>query len=154
MHHGSALIGFLMLCAVGAVVQAAQQDGVVTVPSAHDVPTTVDRLETAVRAAGLHVFDRIDHAAGARKVGLELRPTVLLVFGNPKVGTRLMHCSPRVALDLPMKALVWEDAHGKVWLSYDDPGWIAARHHATGCEAVVNKMRGALRKLSGTATAP
>jgi uncharacterized protein (DUF302 family) len=154
MFHKALFVGALAFSAVAAVMPAAGNDGVITVQSAHDVPTTVDRLEEAVRGAGLHVFDRIDHAAGAGKAGLELRPTELLIFGNPRVGTRLMHCSQRAALDLPMKALAWEDADGKVWLSYNDPAWLAARHDARGCEAVVEKMEGALKKLSREATAP
>ena len=150
--HWKAVLAVWALCVWGVVALAAEDEGVISVRSAHDVRTTMDRLESAVRAAGLNVFDRIDHAAGAAKVGLTLRPTQLLIFGNPKVGTRLMHCSQRAALDLPMKALVWEDANGHVWLSYNDPAYLAARHHAQGCNTVVEKMQRALYRLAAEAT--
>ena len=103
-------------------------DGLITIPSSYGPQETMDRLETEVMAKGLTVFARIDHAAGAAKVGLPLRPTELLIFGSAKAGTPLMQSNQDVGIDLPLKVLVWEDAAGKTWLSYNDPKWIAGRH--------------------------
>jgi len=105
--------------------------GLTTVPSRHDVKVTVDRLEAAAKAKGLTIFARVDHAAGARTVGLTLRPTELLIFGNAKGGTPLMQLQQTIGIDLPLKALAWEDAAGKTWLSYNEPAWLASRHCLT-----------------------
>jgi uncharacterized protein (DUF302 family) len=102
--------------------------GLTTIESRHDVKTTIDRLEAAAKAKGLSVFARIDHGAGALAAGLPLRPTELLIFGNAKGGTPLMQAEQTVGIDLPLKALAWQDAAGKTWLSYNDVAWIAARH--------------------------
>ena len=104
------------------------ENGLVTVASTHSVKETIDRLEAAVKAKGLTVFARVDHAAGASAVGMPLRPTELLIFGNAKGGTPLMQAAQTIGIDLPLKALAWEDAAGKVWLSYNDPAWLAGRH--------------------------
>jgi uncharacterized protein (DUF302 family) len=104
------------------------QSGIVTVESRFSVAETIDRLADLVQRAGLIVFARIDHGAGARDVGLELRPTELLIFGNPRGGTPLMLDRQIAGIDLPVKALAWEDESGKVWLSYNDGQWIAKRH--------------------------
>lgn len=103
-------------------------DGLITVESRFGVTETIDRLAEVVKRAGLLVFARIDHAAGARDVGASLRPTELLIFGNPKGGTPLMQDRQLAGIDLPVKALAWEDEQGKVWLSYNDAHWIAERH--------------------------
>jgi uncharacterized protein (DUF302 family) len=103
-------------------------DGLTTLPSAFDARETMDRLEAELRSRGVSIFDRIDHAAGAAQAGLALRPTELLIFGSPKAGTPLMQANQSVGIDLPLKALVWKDASGKVWLSYNDPSWVARRH--------------------------
>jgi uncharacterized protein (DUF302 family) len=104
-------------------------DGLITVPSAHDFEKTLGRLLAALAEKSITVFARVDHAAGAKDVGLRLRPTTLVVFGNPVAGTPLMEASQFAGIDLPLKALVWEDAGGTVRLTYNDPHWIAARHH-------------------------
>jgi len=103
-------------------------NGMTTIPSAFGVKETVDRLEGAIKAKGLTVFARIDHAAGAAAVDMPLRPTEVLVFGNAKGGTPLMEVNQSAGIDLPLKALVYQDADGKVWLAYNDPSWIADRH--------------------------
>ncbi len=103
-------------------------EGLTTVPSAHGVKDTIDRLESDVKSKGMTIFARVDHAAGAKAVGLALRPTELLLFGNARGGTPLMQANQRIGIDLPLKALAWEDADGKVWLSYNEPAWLAARH--------------------------
>ena len=100
----------------------------VTKPSKYSVPETIDRIERAVTAKGMQVFGRIDHGGEANKVGLAMRPTELLIFGNPKGGTALMVARPTVAIDLPMKALAWEDNDGKVWLTYNSPELLHERH--------------------------
>ena len=126
--------------------------GVITIPSAFDVSTTADRLESVLKKKGMTVFARINHTEGAARVGLKLRPTELVIFGNPKVGTPLMHCSQSVAIDLPQKALIWKDSGGKVWLSYNDPAYLSNRHGITGCAEVKKKITNALAKFSNAAT--
>ena len=103
-------------------------NGLITLASHHAVKATIDRLETAARAKGLTIFARVDHAAGATSVGMPLRPTELLIFGNARGGTPLMQDRQTAGIDLPLKALAWEDADGKVWLTYNDAYWIAERH--------------------------
>jgi uncharacterized protein (DUF302 family) len=103
-------------------------EGLITIASNKSVANTIDRLEAEVKAKGMKVFARIDHAAGAKDAGLALRPIQLLIFGNAKAGTPLMQASQTAGIDLPLRALAWEDANGKVWLSYNEPLWIASRH--------------------------
>ncbi|MEN8198478.1 MAG: DUF302 domain-containing protein [Thermodesulfobacteriota bacterium] len=133
---------------------AVADSGLVTVKSSHTVKETADRLENVLQKKGMTLFDRIDHAAGARKVGKELRPTELLIFGNPKVGTPLMQCGQTMAIDLPQKALIWEDAGGQVWFSYNEPEYMARRHNSTGCLEVIKKVEGVLANFAAAATAP
>jgi uncharacterized protein (DUF302 family) len=102
--------------------------GIVDVPSPYSVPETLARLESILKEKGLTVFARIDHSGGAEKVGLQMRPAQLLIFGSPKGGTPLMVAAPRLAIDLPLKALVWQDAQDKVWLSYNTPEYLQQRH--------------------------
>ncbi len=129
----------------------AGEDGIVRKTSANSVQGTLDKLEQIVRNKGFTVFARIDHAAGAKKVGKELRPTQLLIFGNPKIGTLLMQSNQTVALDLPIRVAAWEDAQGTVWIAYTDPAYLTARHQVTDREKVVAKMTGALHKLTDAA---
>lgn len=131
---------------------AFAQSGMINVQSKHDVVTTADRLESVLREKGMNVFARIDHAAGARKAGLQLPPTQLLIFGNPKVGTPLMQCARTVAIDLPQKALIWRNAQGKVWLTYNDPAYLAERHGIGECNGVIKKVSGALANFAKAAT--
>jgi len=111
---------------MGAYVMAA--DGLTTVPSSFEPKETMDRFEAEIKARGMTVFAQVDHAAGAAEVGLPLLPTALLIFGSAKAGTPLMQANQAIGIDLPLKALVYEDAAGKVWLSYNDPRWLARRH--------------------------
>jgi uncharacterized protein (DUF302 family) len=123
-------------------------EGLVSIPSSFDPKETMDRLEAALRASGVTIFARIDHAAGAAEVGETLRPTELLIFGNPKAGTPLMQAGQTIGIDLPLKALVWQDAAGKTQLSYNEPGWLAKRHGlGTGADQTVANMAGMLAKL-------
>ena len=128
-------------------------EGMISVKSAHPVSVTADRLEKILASKGMTVFKRINHAAGAAKVGKELRPTELVIFGNPKVGTPLMLCSHSIAIDLPQKALIWEDAGGQVWFSYNDPQFLALRHNTQGCDAVLKKVAMALGNFAKAASA-
>jgi uncharacterized protein (DUF302 family) len=127
-------------------------DGMTRVKSAHSVTVTIDKLESALKNKGMAIFKRVPHSASAAKVGLELRETELLIFGNPKIGTLLMQCQQSAALDLPMKALAYKDENGQVWLAYNDPQYIANRHHVDGCQKVIGKMTKALANFSKAAT--
>jgi uncharacterized protein (DUF302 family) len=134
------------------------ENGLTALPSAHSAKDTMDRLEAEVKAKGLTVFARIDHAAGAKEVGMALRPTELLIFGNARGGTPLMQALQTTGIDLPLKALVYEDAGGKVWLAYNEPAWIAQRHaHSAGDAASVSevtaRLAAALAALAKAATA-
>jgi uncharacterized protein (DUF302 family) len=103
-------------------------NGLIQLSSPHTVMETFARLETIVQAKGLTILARIDHSGDAAKAGLQMRPTKLLIFGNAKAGTPLMIASPSIAIDLPLKALVWQDDEGKVWLSYNSPNYLKERH--------------------------
>src|SRR6478672_9957055 len=129
-------------------------EGLTTVPSNFGPKETMDRLETEIRTKGLEVFARIDHAGGAAEVGLKLAPTELIIFGNARAGTPLMQSVQTVGIDLPLKVLVWEDAGGKTWLSYNEPSWIARRHGVRNAEQVVSKMGAALSAMARKAANP
>jgi uncharacterized protein (DUF302 family) len=105
------------------------EEGLVSVASKYPVKDTLDRLEAELKAKGITLFARIDHAAGAATVAMPLRPTEVLIFGNPKGGTPLMQSNQTIGIDLPLKVLGWQDADGKVWLTYNDVSWLARRHH-------------------------
>jgi len=127
--------------------------GLTTIPSSFGPKETMHRLETAVQAKGMTVFARIDHAAGATAVGQSLRPTEVLIFGNAKAGTPLMNSVQTIGLDLPLKALVWQDATGKTWLSYNDPAWLAQRHGiGPETQPMVGNMTAALTGVAKAAT--
>jgi uncharacterized protein (DUF302 family) len=129
-------------------------DGLTTLRSSFGPKETMDKLEAEVKAKGLTVFARIDHAAGAAEVGLSLRPTEVLIFGNARGGTPLMQSLQTIAIDLPLKALVWQDAAGVTWLSYNDPGWLAKRHGlGREVDAAVNAVTAALASVAKAATA-
>jgi uncharacterized protein (DUF302 family) len=102
--------------------------GYISKLSPHSVPETIQRLSALLKSKGVAIFALIDHSGEAEKAGLKMRPTQLLIFGNPKGGTPLMLAAPSTAIDLPLKALVWEDADGKVWLSYNSPDYLQQRH--------------------------
>ncbi|MGD8588625.1 MAG: DUF302 domain-containing protein [Chromatiales bacterium] len=129
-------------------------DGLVDVQSQFGVAETLDRFEAAAKDAGLHIFARLDHAKGATSVGQQLRPTELLIFGNPKVGTGVMSSNQQAGIELPMKVLAWEDAEGVVWLSYTRPDYLFQRFQITDRAEVEKQMSGALAKLSKAATQP
>ena len=131
-------------------------DSELTTVSSHWGPKeTLDRLEAEVKAKGLTVFARIDHSAGAAAVGMTLLPTAVLIFGNAKGGTPLMQANQAIGIDLPLKALVWQDASGNTWLSYNDPAWLAQRHGlGHEVEAPVKAMTAMLGAVTRAATGP
>jgi uncharacterized protein (DUF302 family) len=127
-------------------------DGLTTIESHFGPKETLDRLENDVKAKGLTVFARIDHAAGAATVGMTLLPTAVLIFGNARGGTPLMQASQLIGIDLPLKVLVWQDTSGKTWLSYYDPGVLAKRYGLSGEMATpVGNLATALRGLASKA---
>jgi len=107
-------------------------EGFVVLASSHGPKDTMERLKAAVTARGMTIFAHIDHAGAAKDVGMTLAPTEVLIFGSPKAGTPLMQASQTLGIDLPLKALVWQDGAGKTWLGYNDPRWLARRHGVTG----------------------
>ena len=134
--------------------RAMAADGLTTMRSNHWPKDTMNRFEAEVKARGMTIFARIDHAAGATAVGLSLPPTELLIFGNAKGGTPLMQSVQTIGIDLPLKALVWQDASGDTFLSYNDPAWLAKRHGVNGAsDAVVGNMSAALQAVARAATA-
>lgn len=123
-------------------------------PSPYSVNETLDRLTNVLKKKGITIFARVDHAAGAAKVGKKLRPTALLIFGNPKLGTPLMQSSQLIGLDLPLKALAYEDDKGKVWLAYQMPDYLKAKYAIADRDPVFAKITGALGKLTDAALKP
>ncbi|AIW21477.1 DUF302 domain-containing protein [Vibrio coralliilyticus] len=144
-----ASLGAILLSASMSVIAA---QGVVMHESPYSVKETADRFEAIAKKKGLNIFARVDHQANAEGVGLELRPTELIIFGNPKVGTPLMQCAQSVAIDLPQKVLVTQDKEQKVWLSYNDPNYIKQRHDVKGCDEVITKVTNVLSGLSKATT--
>jgi uncharacterized protein (DUF302 family) len=126
----------------------------VTVPSAHNTTETARRLKALLTQKGIELFAHIDHAAAARKVGLSLRPTEVLIFGNPKAGTPLMQSQQTLGLDLPLRVLLWEDEACKVWLAYRRVKSLARQHHVTGHEGTIKALDDGLAALARAAAAP
>lgn len=146
------VVALMLLLALPA---AASAQGQMTVlPSKFPVQETADRLAKAIEEKGIKIAARIDHAAAAKAAGLELPPTVVLMFGNPKLGTPLMQANPRAGLDLPMKMLVWQDDAGKVWLGYAPPSALQTRYELQGkpAEDALKTMTGALGAFAKAAT--
>lgn len=147
------IVTFGLMLTIGApAMAAAEEEALVVETSPHDVPATVQRLEAAVVAKGAKVVAAIDHAA-ARASGLSLRPTVLVLFGNPKLGTPLMQSEQTAGLDLPLRVLVWQDAAGATQVGYTPPAAIAARHRIEDHGELIEKMAGALSAITAEATA-
>ena len=131
----------------------ASENGLISLASKHSVDETLQRLETLLQEKNISVFAKVDHSGEAAKTGMEMRPTKLLIFGNPKGGTPLMQATPTVGIDLPLKALVWQDASGSTWLSYNDPAWVVQRHGLDDqAKATVTAMTAALRAIASKAT--
>ena len=137
-----------------STVNETHIEGLTTIASNFGPKETMDRLETEIRTKGMEVFARIDHAAGAAEAGLNLRPTELVIFGNALGGTPLMQSAQTIGIDLPLKALVWEDAAGKTWISYNEPKWIVQRHDVANAQPIVTKMADLLSAISTAAAGP
>lgn len=131
---------------------AVAADGMIRVESEYSVPETAERLVGALEDAGMTVMARVDHAANAESVDRSLRPTRVVIFGNPAAGTPLMRCSQTTAIDLPQKALIWEDVDGTVWLGYNSPDYLQERHAISGCEEQLAGVEQALAKFALAAT--
>lgn len=145
-------IALVVAISLSAVVATAA-DGLTAVKSPRDAKATMDRLEDIAKQRGLMIFARIDHAAGAARIGKTLRPTEVLIFGSPQGGTPLMECAQTVGIDLPLKALVWTDASNQVWVGYNDVPYLAKRHGAPECPAAANVGK-ALAGIAEAAVAP
>ncbi|NOQ88103.1 MAG: DUF302 domain-containing protein [Gammaproteobacteria bacterium] len=143
---------FAIATSASTLAIADEADGMIRVKSIHDVSTTINKLEAALAKKGMTIFKHVSHSDGAKKVGLKIRDTELLIFGNPKLGTLLMQCKQSAALDLPLKALAYKDEDDQVWLAYNDPNYIAKRHRISHCNQVTDKMSKALANFSKVAT--
>ena len=127
--------------------------GMIAIKSAHSAKVTMDRYEAAVKAAAMNIFARVDHAAGAQRVGKTLRPTEVLIWGSPQAGTPMLECSQTVGIDLPQKALVWQDASGDVYLAWNDPvHLVTTRHETKGCEGVTTSIAQSMANFAKQAT--
>jgi len=133
---------------------AYAENGLISVKSTFDVNTTTDRLENALKAKGMTVFSRVRHSDAAIKIGVTIRPTQLLIFGNPKVGSPLIACKQSIAIDLPQKALISQDENNVVWLTYNDPKYLATRHNVSECKDNIMKIEKALDNFAQKATQP
>jgi len=142
----------ILLSLISTQSFALDSNGIIKIKSAHSPSATINKLEAVLNKKGMTIFKRVNHTTGAAKVGLELRPTELLIFGNPKVGTPLMLCSQTAALDLPQKALAYKDENGQTWLAYNDPAYMAKRHNIQGCEKPIQKVTNALANFAKAAT--
>tara|TARA_R110002051_G_scaffold317264_2_gene398253 strand:- start:392 stop:850 length:459 start_codon:yes stop_codon:yes gene_type:complete len=142
----------LALVTLIASTHALALESLITVESHYSAKETADRFESIIKDKGFTVFARIDHQKNAAGVNLTLRPTEVIVFGNPNMGTQLIQCNQLAAIDLPQKALISEDADNKVWLSYNNPQYLKQRHNIAGCDKVMSKIAAALNTLSIAAT--
>jgi len=145
-----ALFGLMAL----AATPFAQADDLVVRQSHHPVGTTLDRLQKALaKNPVIFVAARVNHAAAAQKVGMHLPPIEVVIFGNPKLGTPLMHSNPRIGVDLPLKVVAWQDKNGRTWIGYTDPRKLADRYGIRDRTEVINKISGALSKMTAAAAA-
>jgi len=145
--------GILIIISLIALIptMSMAENGMISKKSQHSVKVTLDRLEKVLRKKGIVIVTRWSHDAGAKKTGVALRPTELLLFGNPKLGSHFFTSKQSAGLDLPMKALAWKDENGQVWLTYNDPSYIANRHGVNDRAKIVKKMAGALNNLTNIA---
>ncbi len=140
-----------VLLVLFTVLPLMAAEGLINVQSDFSVKETTDRLENILNEKGMTIFNQINHSDAAQKVGVELRETRLIIFGNPKVGSPLMQCQQSVAIDLPQKAIIWEDDKSKVWISYNDPRYLGKRHNINGCDKVITKVEKALSGITKAA---
>lgn len=145
------LVLFMALIFAAPSVWAGDVDGLVVKKSPYSAKKTLNRLEKILRSKGITIVKRWSHSRGGKKAGIPLRPTELLIFGNPKLGTHFFTSKQTAGIDLPMKALAWKDESGQVWLAYNDPAYIAKRHGIEDRDPVVKKMSGALNAMTNAA---
>ena len=143
------LAAALITTCISASAMAAE--GVVNIAASKSVAETADNLEKVFASKGMTIFNRIKHSESAKEVGIELRDTEVIIFGNPKIGSQLMKCQQSVAIDLPQKLLVWEDEDSNVWITYNDPAYLVDRHSIEGCDEVANTVSNALSNLTNAA---
>lgn len=146
------LLGVVLVSTLVVAPVFADENGLITLKSKYSVKETIDRLEGVLKKKGITVALRWNHSERGNGVGIPLRPTELLIFGNPKLGTHMFTSKQTAGIDFPMKALAWEDEKGQVWYTYNDPGYLAKRHGVSGRDEVLAKMTGALKKFSAVAT--
>ena len=146
------LLMLLAVAIINPLITYAADNGLITKKSKYSTEETLDRLTAALKEKGIRVFARISHDENADAVGIKVAPTELLIFGNPKLGSNLLTSSQVAGIDLPMKALSWQDKDGQVWLTYNDPSYIAKRHNIKDRKDIVAKMAKALENLSVVAT--
>ncbi|MFO7882953.1 MAG: DUF302 domain-containing protein [Kosmotogaceae bacterium] len=142
---------FTILVVLITTVSSCSTDGMIDVKSSFGVKETADRLESVLKEKGMTIFNRVNHSGAAKKIGVELRETELIIFGNPKVGSPLMKCQQSVAIDLPQKALIWKDSEGNTWISYNDPKYLKKRHGLSNYEEVISKIEEALAGIAKAA---
>lgn len=140
-----------MLIVMITIASSGSSDSMIDVKSSFGVIETGDRLESVLKEKGMTIFNRIKHSEAAEKVGVELRETELIIFGNPNVGSPLMKCQQSVAIDLPQKALIWKDSAGETWISYNNPRYLEKRHDILNCEEVISKIENALAGIAEAA---
>ncbi|MCC2605248.1 DUF302 domain-containing protein [Planctobacterium marinum] len=146
---------FWLLCGAVLSLNVSAGEGMIWRESQHSVTQTLDKLSTVLESKGMTIFARINHSEGAKSVGKQLADTQLLIFGNPNIGTPLMQCQQTIAIDLPQKVLVWQDVQGKVWLSYNDPLYLAKRHDIdmdSPCYPILEKISGVLANFAKVAS--
>jgi len=139
---------FILLLVLSISFTANAADGMISVESQYSVTATAERFEKILNEKGMILFNRINHSKNASKTGIQLRETVLIIFGNPKAGSPLMKCQQSIAIDLPQKALIWKDENNKVWISYNDISYLKNRHHLQGCKKVISKISETLKSIT------
>ncbi len=142
----------LTLISIPLTSASSNRDDLLTFASKHSVNDTVSQFVHLLEKKGFTIFDKIEHSLAASKVGIKLSDTTVIIFGNPKIGSKLMQCSPTIAIDLPQKALIWKDAKNQVWLSVNNPEYLKKRHNVQGCDSFFSKIKAALTTISNKAT--
>ena len=143
---------FILFAMLFIPFTANSADGIINVESPYNVATTTERLEKLLNEKGMRIFNTIKHSESAAKIGVQLRETKLIIFGNPKAGSSLMKCQPSIAIDLPQKFLIWNDENNKVWISYNDIGYLKSRHRVKGCDELILKIGGVLASITKAAS--
>ena len=146
----TSLLTILFVLLISIPLYAAE--GMIDIESSFGVEETAERLQNVLKEKGMTIFNRVKHSDAAKNVGVELRETELIIFGNPKVGSPLMKCEQSVAIDLPQKAIIWKDSQGKVWISYNNPRYLEKRHGISNCEEVISKIEKALAGITKAAS--